>query len=150
MTNPMTFRVGNFKTYNSFEDETSDRFVDTMERASFINAWDIERQIGAAVMYYYEHFGLAAGIFGERFPLTADAPLFPGFTGDEDPTFAARGFVAPINREVNGVNQVLHFGASVRTRERGDDQPFFHIRTKCAVVPIFICQCPYQHGSNWR
>ena len=65
--NPMLFRVGNFKTFNTFEDETSDRFVDTMERASFINAWDIERQIGLPAMYYAEHFGLAAGIFGERF-----------------------------------------------------------------------------------
>ena len=40
-------------------------------------------------------------------------------------TFAARGTVAPINRKVNGVNQVLHFGASVRTREVGNDQPLF-------------------------
>ena len=38
-------------------------------------------------------------------------------------TFAARATVAPINRQVNGVNQVLHFGASVRTRDIGDDQP---------------------------
>ena len=32
--------------------------------------------------------------------------------------------VAPINREVNGVNQVLHFGVSGRWREAGNDQPF--------------------------
>ena len=90
-----------------------------MERAAFINAWDIERQIGFGTMYYAEHFGLAAGIFGERFPSTADAPQFTGFTGDEDLTFAARVFGSPINRETNGVPQVLHFGASVRTRDSG-------------------------------
>ena len=73
-----------------------------------------------------DHWGLAAGIFGERFTAAnAPSPLFPGFTGDEDVTFAARGTVAPINRQVNGVNQVLHFGASVRTRDVGDDQPLF-------------------------
>ena len=55
------------RRFNTFEDETSDRFVDTMERAAFINAWDIERQIGFGTMYYADHFGLAAGIFGERF-----------------------------------------------------------------------------------
>ena len=67
---------------------------------------------------------MAAGIFGDRFNAANNPqPLFPGFTGDEDVTFAARATVAPINRQVNGVNQVLHFGASVRTREIGDDQP---------------------------
>ena len=38
-------------------------------------------------------------------------------------TFAARATVTPINRQLNGVNQVLHFGASVRTRDIGNDQP---------------------------
>ena len=67
------------------------------------------------------HFGFAGGVFGERFPSTADAPLFPGFTGDEDLTLAGRAFVEPINREINGVPQVLHLGASIRDREAGDD-----------------------------
>ena len=58
---------------------------------------------------------LSAGIFGERFPSTADAPLFPGFTGDEDTTFAARAGWAPINRETNGVLQVLHIGGASGT-----------------------------------
>jgi len=143
---PLLLRIGNFKTFNTFEDETSDRFVDTMERASFINAWDIERQIGFAAMYYSKHFGLAAGIFGERFPSTADAPLFPGFTGDEDLTFAARGFVAPINREVNGVTQVLHFGASVRTREVGDDQPFYQYGNSARGADLHLANAPVLTG----
>ena len=67
---PLLLRIGNFKTLNTFEDETSDRFVDTMERAAFINAWDIERQIGFMAAYYAPHVNLAAGIFGERFPST--------------------------------------------------------------------------------
>ena len=45
-------------------------------------------------------------------------------------TFAARATVAPINREVNGVNQVLHFGASVRTRESAMISP------SCSTGPV--------------
>ena len=144
--NPLLLRIGNFKTFNTFEDETSDRFVDTMERASFINAWDIDRQIGFGTMYYAEHFGLAAGIFGERFPSTADAPLFPGFTGDEDITFAARAFGSPINRETNGVTQVLHFGGSVRTREAGNDQPFFQYGNNARGADLHLANAPSLTG----
>ena len=123
---PLYFRAGNFRTPNSFELLTSELFVDTLERAAFVNAWQLDRQVGFQVSYWTDHWGLAAGIFGDRFPsANSPSPLFPGFTGDEDLTFAARATVAPINRTVNGVNQVLHFGASVRTRESGDDQQLF-------------------------
>jgi phosphate-selective porin OprO and OprP len=121
---PLYFRAGNFRTPTSFELLTSELFVDTVERAAFVNAWQLDRQIGFQVSYWTDHWGLAAGIFGDRFNAANNPqPLFTGFTGDEDVTFAARATVAPINRQVNGVNQVLHFGASVRTREIGDDQP---------------------------
>ena len=121
---PVFFRAGNFRTPNSFELLTSELFVDTVERAAFVNAWQLDRQIGFQVSYWTDHWGLAAGIFGDRFNSANNPqPLFPGFTGDEDVTFSARATVAPINRQVNGVNQVLFFGASVRTRDIGDDQP---------------------------
>jgi phosphate-selective porin OprO and OprP len=123
---PLLLRVGNFKTFNTFEEETSANYLDTMERAAFISAWNIDRQIGFGTMYYADHFGLAGGVFGQRFPATQDNPLFPGFTGDEDLTFAARAYATPINRETNGVTQVLHFGASARNRQAGDDQPLFN------------------------
>ena len=145
--NPLLFRVGNFKTFNTFQDETSDRFVDNMERAAFINAWDIDRQIGAAIMYYSEHFGLAGGVFGQRDGGVADQALFPGFTGDEDLTFAGRAFVAPINREVNGVPQVLFFGASVRNRQAGDDQPFFQYGNDARAADLHLTNAPVRTGS---
>jgi phosphate-selective porin OprO/OprP len=142
----LLLRVGNFKTPNTFEDETSDRFVDTMERAAFINAWDIERQIGFMTAYYAPHVNLAAGIFGERFPSTADAPLFPGFTGDEDTTFAARAGWAPINRDINGVTQVLHIGGSYRLRESGDDQPFFQYGPNAKGADLHMANAPITTG----
>jgi phosphate-selective porin OprO/OprP len=143
---PLLFRIGNFKTPNTFEDETSDRFVDTMERAAFINAWDIERQIGFMTAYYAPHVNLSAGIFGERFPSTADAPLFPGFTGDEDITFAARAGWAPINRELNGVTQVLHIGGSYRLREAGNDQPYFQYGPNARGADLHMANAPINTG----
>ena len=130
---PVFFRAGNFRTPNSFELLTSELFVDTVERAAFVNAWQLARPIGFQVSYWTDHWGLAAGIFGDRFNSANNPqPLFPGFTGDEDVTFSARATVAPINRQVNGVNQVLFFGASVRTRDIGDDQPLLQYTQKGA------------------
>jgi phosphate-selective porin OprO/OprP len=140
--NPLLFRAGNFKTFNTFEEEESANYLDTLERAAFINAWEIDRQIGFGSMYYAKHFGLAGGVFGERFPSTVDAPLFPGFTGDEDLTMAARAFIAPINREPNGVPQVLHFGASVRNREAGNDQPLFTYGNNARGADLHLANAP--------
>jgi len=134
---PVYFRAGNFRTPNSFELLTSELFVDTLERANFISAWQLDRQVGFQISYWTDHWGLAAGIFGDRFPsANSPSPLFPGFTGDEDLTFAARATVAPINRQVNGVNQVLHFGASVRTRDSGNDQPLFQYTARGADLHL--------------
>ena len=44
--------------------------------------------------------------------------------------------MAPINRQVNGVNQVLHFGASVRTREIGNDQPLLQYTQRGADLHL--------------
>src|SRR4030095_5926029 len=116
--NPLLFRAGNFKTFNTFEEEESANYLETLERAAFINAWDIDRQIGFGTAYYSTLCVWGGGVFGERAPSVQDQPLFPGFTGDEDLTLAGRAFVVPINRETNGVPQVLHLGASIRNRAR--------------------------------
>ena len=126
---PVLFRLGNFKTPNSFEEASAETFIDTMERSAFITAWGLDRQIGFMTAYWADHYGGAVGIFGEG---PVGNSLFPGFTGDEFGTFAARGKIDPINRDVNGVTQVLHFGASVRTRDGGDDQPFLRYAAKGA------------------
>jgi phosphate-selective porin OprO and OprP len=132
---PIIFRIGNFKTPNTFEDLTSDYFVDTFERSAFINAWQLDRQIGFMAAYWRPHFGLAAGIFGKGETTTAgsttNTPLFPGFIAQEDLTFAARATLAPINNRVGIDSHVLHFGASVRTRDVGEDQPLLTYRARC-------------------
>jgi phosphate-selective porin OprO/OprP len=107
-------RFGNFKTFNTLDDMTSSRFITFMERAALVEAWGFDRQIGAAAIYAKDHYTLSAGIFG------------PPSATDEDwledvKTGAARITLAPINREVNGVHQVVHLGASWRTREGAED-----------------------------
>src|SRR4029453_5938755 len=86
------------------------------------------------------------GVFGGRFPSPVDAPLFPGFTGDEDLTLAGRAFVAPINRDTNGVPQVLHFGASVRNRDSGDDQPLFTYGNNARGADLHLANAPSVTG----
>jgi phosphate-selective porin OprO/OprP len=107
-------RVGNTKTFNSLEHLTSGNYLTFMERAAFVEAWGIDRQIGAGAIYARDHFTLSAGIFGPT-PFTDEVWL------DDVKTGAARLTVAPINREVNGVNQVVHLGASWRGREGAED-----------------------------
>ena len=110
----LSLRAGHFKTPNSLEEMTSSNYLTFMERAAFVEAWGLDRLIGAGVIYNQEHFTLAAGIFGPT--ASADEMWL-----DDVKTGAARLTVAPINREVNGVNQVVHFGASWRGREGAED-----------------------------
>jgi phosphate-selective porin OprO and OprP len=110
----LSLRAGNFKTPNSLDQMTSANYLTFMERPAFIEAWGLDRQIGAGVIYNQEHFTLSAGIFGPT-PFADEVWLQDVKTG------AARLTVAPINREVNGVNQVIHLGASWRGREGAED-----------------------------
>ena len=132
---PVAVTLGNFKTPNSLEEMMSANYITFMERAAFVEAFGLTRQIGAGLSYNAEYFTLAAGIFGAA---AAPSPLFnpgfgnPAFVGNETKAFAARGTVAPINREVNGVNQVLHFGASIRERESGNGEPFLQYQARAA------------------
>lgn len=103
-------RFGNYKTFNTMDDMTSSRFITFMERAALVEAWGFDRQIGAAAIYATDHFTISGGIFGP--------PVANEETWLEDvKTGAARVTFAPINRDVNGVHQVVHLGASWRTRE---------------------------------
>ena len=105
-------RVGNQKTYNSLEQITSSRFITFMERAAYTEAFFMDRQIGGALVAGNDHWSFQTGFYGAT----------PGgqenFDSDQT-AYTVRGTVAPINRDVNGVNQVLHLGASYRHRNAG-------------------------------
>ncbi len=103
-------RVGNFKTFNSLEHIMSSNYIEFMERAAFIEAFQLDRQIGIGALYQREHFTLAAGVFGPR-PSEEERWFQDVKTG------AARVTAAPINEE----GHVLHFGASWRSRDGATD-----------------------------
>ncbi len=103
-------RVGNFKTFNSLEHIMSSNYIEFMERAAFIEAFQLDRQIGIGALYQREHFTLTAGVFGPH-PFDEERWFQDVKTG------AARATAAPINEE----GHVLHLGASWRSRGGATD-----------------------------
>jgi phosphate-selective porin OprO/OprP len=119
-------RIGNQYVYTSLEQITSSRFITFLERAALTDAFlpsvEADRQIGAAIVVGDEHWSFQTGAYGASVgPVSGDNEDTPGqeeFDNDKL-ALSVRGTVAPINREVNGVHQVVHLGASFRHREAG-------------------------------
>lgn len=107
-------RFGNQYVYNSLEQITSSRFITFMERAAYQEAFFLDRQIGAAILAGGEHWSFQTGLYGAPVAEVND------FLQDQT-AYSARFTVAPINREVNGVNQVIHLGVSGRHRDEAED-----------------------------
>jgi len=115
-------RVGQFKTPNSLEEQTSGRFITFAERAAFTDAFAFDRRFGIAAHTKGPNWTFMAGAFGGSLN---DTPLQEGMA------LAARGTFTPVQTE----HLVVHLGTSVRYREKGDDQsnlryrqrPFTHI-----------------------
>lgn len=105
---PMDLRIGHFKTFNGLEEIESSNNITFMERAAFMQAFELGvRRVGAGGVYdENKHWTLAAGYFG------ANAGEI---SNDESEAFGARATLGPINRE----GRVLHLGASVRHRSAG-------------------------------
>lgn len=103
-------RIGNFKTFNSLEEMTSSRFITFMERSAFVEAFGLDRQIGAGAIYAQDHFTASAGIYGPT-PEDDEEWLNDVKTG------AARVTAAPINKD----EKVVHLGASWRYRHGAED-----------------------------
>ncbi|KCZ87342.1 OprO/OprP family phosphate-selective porin [Hyphomonas johnsonii] len=116
------FRVGQFKTPNSLEEQTSGRFTTFAERAAFTDAFEFDRRVGIAAHTKGQAWTFMAGAFGGNLN---DTP------GNEGFALAARGTYTPIHTDA----LIVHLGTSVRYREKGDDQanlryrqrPFAHI-----------------------
>jgi len=107
---PISITVGQFKTPNSLEEETSGRYITFMERGSFTDAFSLSRQIGIAVGYAANDVTFKAGIFQGNFANT---------NAQQDRTYAARVTYGP---KLNEGNIRLHVGASVRYRELSDGE----------------------------
>jgi len=126
---PGSILLGQFKVANSLEEMTSSRFITFMERASFVEAFIVERQIGAGIHAGGDHWSLQTGYYG--------APT--GAQGDfsSDTTSAAvRGTIAPIDTDTT----IVHLGASYRHRdagtERGGASDIFRYRARAADLHL--------------
>ena len=125
---PIDIKFGFYRTYNSLEELTSSNYTTFMERAAFIDAFTIDRQIGAGLQKSEKHWTASAGVFSTT--SIEDQTTFY----DSGTTFAARVTAAPINEE----RRVVHLGASVRHRDAAGDprdgatDPLFRYRARGA------------------
>lgn len=114
---PVSIAVGQFKTPNSLDEETSARHTTFMERATFTDAFGFSREIGIAVTAGNDTTGFKAGVF-------------QGGAGtdneDEGYTLAARAHHA---FELDDAGWI-HLGASFRHRDTGDDQSSLRYRVR--------------------
>ena len=110
--------LGQHKTPNSLEEQTSSRYITFMERAAFTDAFGFARQIG-----------LGVGTGRDNWTVTFGA--FRGNAGssdmDEGTTLAGRATWSP---KLNNANAKFHLGTSVRYRKIGDDQSLLRYRQR--------------------
>ncbi len=98
--------IGQFKTANSLEEQTSSRHTTFMERASFTDAFELARMIGVSYGNGGDNWTFNAGVFRGGNGTSAD---------DEGEVIAARGTYG--SKFDNGAWLV---GASVRYKDVGD------------------------------
>jgi len=118
-------KAGQFKTPNSLDEANSSRFMSTIERAAFTDAFELNRRVGVMAHTEGDRYTFAGGIFGEN--LEADS-------SQEGFAVAARGTFNPVKTD----DMLVHLGASARYREIGDDasdlryrqRPYTHIPSR--------------------
>lgn len=116
-------RAGQMKTPNALDEQTSSRFISTLERGGFTDAFGLDRRVGVMAMNSGDQHTLSVGVFGEN--LDADAV-------DGGTALAARGTYA----FGLGEKDVVHLGASARYREQGDDSGLIRYRQRAfAHIP---------------
>lgn len=113
---PVSITMGQFKTPNSMDEQTSSRHITFMERATFTDAFDFARELGVAIGAGTDTASFTAGVF-------------QGGNGagneDEGYVIAARGHYA-----FELENGWAHVSASFRHRDIGDDQSDLRYRVR--------------------
>ena len=103
---PVSVTIGNQKTPNSLEEQTSSRFTSLMERAQFTDAFGFSRELGIVLATKGDDYTFKAGAFSNG-----------GFSDDDEANgyaFAARGTFSPKFDDVQ-----MHFGAHLLYRDEG-------------------------------
>jgi phosphate-selective porin OprO and OprP len=105
---PIEIKLGQFKTANSLDEQTSSKFTATLERAAFTDAFELARGVGASVTNKGGRHTLTLGAFGRDLK---DGVLNGYFV-------AGRATYEPISTD----DLRIHTGVSFRYRERTGDQ----------------------------
>ena len=112
-----TILIGQFKTPNALDEQTSGRFGAMQERAGFTDAFEFNRLVGIAASTRRETWTFMAGLFGGNLNDTAS---------EEGWAAAARGTWTPVTTD----DLTVHIGGSLRYRERGDAQSQLRYRQR--------------------
>lgn len=113
-------KVGQFKTPNSLDEQTSSRFISTLERAAFTDAFEFNRRVGISVATKGENYTFTAGVFGDNVDATS---------AQEGYAVAVRATFTPIKpSETNDL--LVHVGGSLRYHEIGDTQSDLRYRQR--------------------
>ena len=120
-------RIGQYKTPNSLEEQTSSRFITFMERAAFTDAFDLDRRIGVGAGFGGDQWTFDAGLFSQN-NSENDASVNEGYAVGARGTYAFNDVLAS--------KDAMHIGASGRFRDlsnqsdgrqvRYRQRPFFH------------------------
>ncbi len=102
-------KLGQFKTPNSLDEQTSSRFISILERAAFTDAFGFNRRLGVSINAKGDNYTLSAGIFGDNVNVANQ---------QEGYALAVRGTLNPVKSD----DLLIHLGASVRYRSVGDSQ----------------------------
>jgi phosphate-selective porin OprO/OprP len=105
-------KVGHFKTHNSLEEEASSRFITTIERGGFTDAFALDRRLGLSIGTSGENYTLNVGVYGES--INSDSAKQNGKAA------AARATFTPVKTD----DTILHLGASWRYRKANDSEGF--------------------------
>jgi len=115
--NKFYVKVGQFKTHNSLDEQTSSRFITALERSLFTDAFEFNRRIGLAVGTSGDNFTIDAGVFGDNLSTSSD---------EEGSAASVRGTYNPIKDD----DTLVHLGASARIRNTGDTQSDLRYRQR--------------------
>ncbi len=105
----LKFKLGQQRTTNSLDEQTSSRFISVIERAAMTDAFSLDRRVGATVTKSGDDYTLGFGVFGEN--------LEGGAFDREGYAVSARGTYNPVKTG----DEVVHLGASWRYRKAGEN-----------------------------
>jgi len=102
-------KAGHMKTPNSLDEMTSSRFISTLERSAFTDAFEFNRRLGGTFNAKGGNYTFSAGVFGDNVNMTNQQKGY---------ALAARATFNPVKDD----DTLMHIGASVRYRNLGATQ----------------------------